>query len=78
MPGSDASQSGWQPDGSGLLSSEALSTKKETPTMNFHSFEQLRKRHHIPSSSPVGRFLFSVAIAMTLFSGLLMLMPLAT
>ena len=46
--------------------------------MKFHSFEELRKRHHIPSSSPVGRFLFSVAIAMALFSGLLMLMPLAT
>jgi hypothetical protein len=46
--------------------------------MKFHSFEQLRRRYHIPSSSPVGRFLFSVAIAMALFSGLLMLMPLAT
>jgi hypothetical protein len=46
--------------------------------MNFHNFEQLRKRHHMPSSSPVGRFLFSVAIAIALFSGLLMLMPLAS
>ena len=46
--------------------------------MNFHSFEQLRKIHHIPRSSPVGRFLFSVAVAMALFGVLLMLMPLAT
>jgi hypothetical protein len=45
--------------------------------MKFHSFEQLRKIHHIPRGSPVGRFLFSVAVAMALFGGLLMLMPIA-
>lgn len=46
--------------------------------MKFHSFEQLRQHYHISSGSPVGRFLLSVAIAMALFSGLLILMPLAT
>jgi hypothetical protein len=45
--------------------------------MHFHSFEQLRKIHSIPRSSPVKRFLFSVGIAVALFSGVLMLMPLA-
>jgi hypothetical protein len=45
--------------------------------MKFHSFEQLRNIHNIPSGSPVGRFLFSVAIAIALFGVLLMLMPLA-
>ena len=45
--------------------------------MHFHSFEQLRKIYYIPRSSPVKRFLFSVGIAVALFSGVLMLMPLA-
>lgn len=45
--------------------------------MKFHSFEELREHHGIPSSSPVRRFLFSVAIAIALFIGLLMLTPLA-
>lgn len=45
--------------------------------MNFRNFEELREHHGIPSSSPVRRFLFSVAIAIALFIALLMLTPLA-
>jgi hypothetical protein len=46
--------------------------------MKFHSFEQLQKTHDVPVRSRIGQLLGSVAAAIAIFSGLLMLMPLAT
>ncbi len=46
--------------------------------MKFHSFDELRKMHGLPTNKGIVRHVLSLIAAITMVGGLIMLIPLGT
>ena len=46
--------------------------------MKFHSFDELRKMHGVPTGNGIVRHVLSLIAAITIVGGLIMLIPLGT